>query len=107
MGSFAFHLNINFRFLSKITEEGTGDRLTLFLFYPSGRYEKVKQDYIYTQDDFIADVGGYLGLCLGMSILTFYDAGIWLFDNVVTPMCGFDARKDDEMNKNKKTTTKQ
>ena len=42
-----------------------------------------------------------------MSILTFYDAGIWLFDNVVTPMCGFDARKDDEMNKNKKTTTKQ
>ena len=35
-------------------------QLTLFLFYPSGRYEKVKQEYIYTDDDFIADIGGYL-----------------------------------------------
>lgn len=96
------------RFLSEITdpeEEGTGDRLTLFLFYPSGRYEKVKQQYIYVKDDFVADVGGYLGLCLGMSILTFYDAGVWLFDNVMTPMCGFDARQDDK--KSKKVTEKE
>ena len=40
-----------------------------------------------------------------MSILTFYDAGVWLFDNVMTPMCGFDARQDDK--KSKKVTEKE
>ena len=28
---------------------------------------------LYTQDNFIADVGGYLGLLLGASALTLYD----------------------------------
>ena len=39
-----------------------------------------------------------------MSILTFYDAGVWLFDNVMTPMCGFDPRKDNK--KSEKATGK-
>ena len=35
-------------------------QMTLFMFYPSGRYETIVQDFIYTVDDFVADVGGYL-----------------------------------------------
>jgi hypothetical protein len=37
-----------------------------------------KQYYVYDSDSFIADIGGYLGLCLGMSILTFYDMAVML-----------------------------
>jgi hypothetical protein len=32
----------------------------------------------YGSDDFVADFGGYLGLCLGMSLVTFYDAAVAL-----------------------------
>ena len=34
-----------------------------------------------------------------MSILTFYDFGVWLFDSVITPMCGFDEKKADKEKK--------
>jgi hypothetical protein len=37
-----------------------------------------KQYYVYDSDSFIADIGGYLGLCLGMSMLTFYDMAVML-----------------------------
>ncbi len=32
--------------------------------------------YVYDLGSFVADVGGYLGLCLGMSALTFYDLSV-------------------------------
>jgi uncharacterized membrane protein len=37
-----------------------------------------KQYYVYDSNSCIADIGGYLGLCLGMSILTFYDMAVML-----------------------------
>ena len=44
-------------------------------FYPSGAY--IEKSYYYTYDlgDYIGDVGGYMGLLLGCSLLGFYD---WL-----------------------------
>ena len=64
----------------------------LFVLYSSGDYTIVKQYFVYDLGAFIADVGGYLvtyftlmviynfhafsksqGLCLGASLLTFYD----------------------------------
>ena len=69
----------------------------LWLRIPSGAYNVKSQHYAYTADDFIADFGGYLvnfnihnyfgvvfilvynqGLCLGMSVLSFYDGIVWL-----------------------------
>ncbi len=48
-------------------------QLGAFLYYPSGRYVQKKYYYQYNWNDFFADVGGYLGLLLGESLLSFYD----------------------------------
>ena len=40
--------------------------------YPSGEYDFVEEYYIYNWGSFIADVGGYLGLLLGYSLLSMY-----------------------------------
>ena len=41
--------------------------------YPSGSY--IEKVYYYTYDfsDYFADIGGYMGLLLGYSLLNFYD----------------------------------
>ena len=43
-------------------------------FYPTGRYIETSYYYAYTVGDFFADVGGYMGLFLGYSALSCYDA---------------------------------
>ena len=49
--------------------------LSSFVFYyPTGRYNEKIYYYPYHYGDFFADVGGYLGLFLGYSALSFYDA---------------------------------
>jgi hypothetical protein len=35
----------------------------LWLMYPSGRYQEIKYDYVYSWDSFVADLGGYLVKC--------------------------------------------
>ena len=40
--------------------------------YPQGEYDLVEEYYIYNWGSFIADVGGYLGLLLGSSVLSMY-----------------------------------
>ena len=47
----------------------TKNELHLRLGYMNGRYEVRKQYPLYDINSFIADVGGYLGLLLGGSIL--------------------------------------
>ena len=67
--------------------------MLLYFVYPSGEYSIIQQYLVYGLGAFIADVGGYLvhiyirnhpyfrlpyfslsqGLCLGASLLTFYD----------------------------------
>jgi hypothetical protein len=42
-------------------------------YYTSGRYNYMEDYYTYDEFSFFADVGGYLGLLLGHSILSFYD----------------------------------
>jgi hypothetical protein len=54
-----------------------------WLYYTNGVYKARKQYYVYASGDFIGDVGGYLGLCLGMSILTFYDGAVMLLVKAV------------------------
>ena len=36
-------------------------------------FEEATEKWLYNQDDFIADVGGYLGLMLGVSMLSLFD----------------------------------
>ena len=40
--------------------------------YPQGEYNLAEEYYIYNWGSFIADVGGYLGLLLGYSVLSMY-----------------------------------
>ena len=42
-------------------------------FYPSGAYKEMSYYYTYEFSDYIADIGGYMGLLLGCSLLSFYD----------------------------------
>ncbi len=45
----------------------------------SGVHEEKEQFVIYTTNDFIADIGGYLGLLLGHSVLSVYiSAAAWV-----------------------------
>ena len=42
------------------------------LTYPHGEYEVTEEYYVYDMDSFIPDVGGYMGLLLGYSLLSMY-----------------------------------
>ena len=49
-------------------EEGKKQALKLYLYFKNGQYDERKQYIIYDYNSFIADVGGYMGLLLGMSM---------------------------------------
>ncbi len=51
------------------------DSLAGYYYYPSGKYTQKTYYYVYTWGTMLADVGGYLGLLLGHSLLGFYDMG--------------------------------
>ena len=61
--------------------------LTIMAFLMLGtNYNERRQFLIYGLTNFIADFGGYLGLLLGCSLLTFYDLGkecIFRFSNYI------------------------
>ena len=46
---------------------------TLKFSYLTSRFISKEQYYTYTTPDLFSDIGGYLGLFLGHSILTFYE----------------------------------
>ena len=48
-------------------------------YYPTGRYIEKSYYYAYTIGDFFADIGGYMGLFLGYSALSCYDALKYLY----------------------------
>ena len=53
-----------------------GPGKTVLHFYTfGGMYYERTQYFIYEMTNFIADFGGYLGLLLGCSLLSFYDKG--------------------------------
>ncbi len=47
----------------------------LELYYASNRFMQEEQYYTYGVGNLVADIGGYLGLLLGHSIINFYDWG--------------------------------
>ena len=51
------------------------DKLAFYYYYGSGRYTLKTYYYSYDWNSFFADVGGFLGLLLGHSLLSFYDVG--------------------------------
>ena len=62
--------------------KGSDPLMALYLFYANDRYEVRVQYYTYDWNGLISDLGGYLGLLLGASMLTFYDTvsslhGMW------------------------------
>ena len=55
--------------------------LELEIIVPTGKYEEKEQYVVYDTDSFIADVGGFLGLLLGHSMLSLYQlASKWIKD---------------------------
>ena len=52
---------------------GIGSRLKLDIFYANGNYQEKLQFYTYGMNDLFSDLGSFLGLFLGASLLTFYD----------------------------------
>ena len=58
--------------------DSTPNTLRLRAWFPSGRYLVRREYVLYDPDSFIADIGGYLGLLLGHSLLSlFHSAGEW------------------------------
>merc|ERR1712061_542020 len=74
----------------EIHVESTGDfnkriypsknsKLTLTFIFKDGSYQEVQEYIVYDIYSFIADVGGYLGLLLGYSLLSIYqDVTKWI-----------------------------
>lgn len=50
-----------------------GDTVQFQMQYSSGDYVEEEEFFDYGFKDFVADFGGYLGLLLGHSILSFFD----------------------------------
>ena len=46
--------------------------LTMIFLFEDGSYQLTEEYIVYDSNDFIADVGGYLGLLLGHSVLSIY-----------------------------------
>lgn len=58
--------------------------ITGYFYYPNGRYTEKHHYYTYKTGDLFADIGGYLGLLLGYSILSCYDAFRYLCKKMPT-----------------------
>jgi hypothetical protein len=56
--------------------------ITQNLNFPAPRYDEISQYRVYDWSSFTADVGGYMGLLLGHSILSFNDTLMLLFMNL-------------------------
>ena len=47
--------------------------IAMYMFYANGRYRMGRQYYTYDFNSYVSDFGGYLGLLLGYSIVSFFD----------------------------------
>ncbi len=56
----------------------TGSEADFSFYFASGRHDLREQYFTYDADSFVADVGGYMGLLLGHSLLSIvYKATQW------------------------------
>ncbi len=56
-----------------VSELGTSQAARVKLYFREAGYETRKEVQMYATKDLVADVGGYLGLLLGASVLDVYD----------------------------------
>ena len=62
-----------------------GKKLELTLSFMQGEYDLIEEYYIYDYTSFIADVGGYLGLLLGYSLLSMYHTFVrWAYNHKIS-----------------------
>ena len=58
--------------------------LHIIFLFEDGSYQVQEEYIVYDVDDFIADVGGYLGLLLGHSILSIYYISVgWFTESTI------------------------
>ena len=75
-----FELNIESKSVIPSIPEGTELAILSFV-YEKGEYQLMEEHYLYGIWNFIPDVGGYLGLLLGYSLLSLYHMLIqWFVD---------------------------
>ena len=72
-------------FFTECEEDDTRFQL-LHLYYVNGRYEEKKQYLIYDYNSMIADIGGYMGLLLGYSLLSLYEVAEQMCLKVMTAL---------------------
>ena len=65
----------------------TQDQAELSWHFDNGQYEEKKEYLTYDTNSFVADFGGYLGLLLGHSILTFYDWFVLIIGQLSRVLC--------------------
>ena len=53
-------------------------------YYPSGSYTEKSYYYTYEFSDYLADIGGYMGLLLGYSLISFYDGFKYILKKIMT-----------------------
>ena len=62
--------------MSKIFDnklERNNSKIFVSMFYANGRYREGKQYFTYDFNSYVSDFGGYLGLLLGYSMVSFFD----------------------------------
>ena len=75
--------------IKKPEENGTFYFSGLF-YYPSGSFKEKSYYYTYDFSDYIADIGGYVGLLLGCNLISFYDG----FKNGLRKILAFVLERD-------------
>ena len=58
-------------------------QIGIVMFYANGRYRIGSQLYTYDFNTYVADFGGYLGLLLGYSIVSFFDKAQDIFNHLM------------------------
>ena len=57
----------------------------------------IEESLTYSKEDFLGDLGGYTGIFIGASILTFYDLTISLFEKGKSFFCNFQNKLQDQL----------
>ena len=63
--------------------EVNGSKIAMWMFYANGRYRVGSQLLTYDFNTYVADFGGYLGLLLGYSIVSFFDKAQEIFNHIM------------------------
>ena len=61
--------------------EANVSQIGMWMYYANGRYRIGSQLYTYDFNTYVADFGGYLGLLLGYSIVSFFDKAQEIFNH--------------------------